>query len=192
MNTTITADPSSPPFDPTSKDEMGLRSATIDKAVARLTEVSERMIAIDKALGSMLPDFIAHHPLGEAVDKLSALKTVIEATEEAQKALNARLSFAREISMPARMDAEEIQTFNTEANRITRTSRIFASIIASEMDRAKAWLISKNLGSLIKETINSSSLSAAAKAQIEEGYELPDDIFTCHIKDSVSITRKKK
>lgn len=181
-----------PPSDPTDKDAMAFRSATVDKVVERTREVNERLDKITAALGSVLPELIAAHPLGEAVDKLSDLKTVIEKLDEMNTALAAKLSYAREVSMPARMDAEEIKTFNTEDNRITRTSRIFASIIASEIERAKEWLRKAELGSLIKETINSSSLSAAAKEQMENGKELPDDIFTVHVKDSVSITKKAK
>lgn len=189
MNTTTTGEATS---DPTDKDRIALRSATVEKVIERTQEVCDRMEKIGTALGTVLPELIAHHPLGEAVDKLSGLKTVIELLEERSKQMNSLLSYAREVSMPTRMDAEEIQTFNTEDNRITRTSRVFASIIAAKMDDAKAWLIKANLGSLIKETINSSSLSAAAKAEIEEGRELPDEIFTVHYKDSVSITKKKK
>jgi hypothetical protein len=42
---------------------------------------------------------------------------------------------------------------------------------------------------LVKETINASTLAAFAKAELEEGRELPDDIFNVYIMPNTSVTK---
>lgn len=180
------------------KDAMEKRTATLVKAASRLSEQAEYLGRIDNAIAGCLPEFIAVHPLGEALDRFIELEAQVDAVDAAFKKIKERISFAREVSFPARMDAEESKTATSKdsGNRITRTARLFASILPSQdgstIARAYEWLRNNNLGSLIKETVNSSSLNAAAKELMENGHELPDDIFRVHMKDGVSITKGKK
>ena len=77
-------------------------------------------------------------------------------------------------------------------DRVTRTIRLFASIVSGMSEKAIAYCKSKeNLAPLVKETINASSLSSAAKELMENGHELPEDLFNVHFKDGISITRAK-
>lgn len=179
-----------------SKDAMNRRTATIAKATTRVSELTGYLGLIEKAVAGCLPEFIALHPMGQAIDDFAALEDHVDALDKAVKGLNARMAYAREVSFPARMDAEESKTFTAESgNRMTRTARIFASIVPDTsgeiLKRAYEWLRANELGSLIKETVNSSSLSGAAKEIMENGRELPEDLFKIHTKDGVSITKKK-
>lgn len=45
---------------------------------------------------------------------------------------------------------------------------------------------------IVKETINASTLAAFAKAEMEEGRELPDAIFNVHIMSNTSVTKVSK
>lgn len=45
---------------------------------------------------------------------------------------------------------------------------------------------------IVKETINASTLAAFAKSEMEEGRELPDDIFNVYIMPNTSVTRVGK
>lgn len=176
------------------KDAIAKRSATITKATTRTDEIAGYLGRIDAAVASTLPEFISLHPMGQAVDDFTTLEDAVTKLDKAVSSIKARISYAREVSFPARMDAEESKTFTSadSGNRITRTARIFASIIPEQIDAAYQWLRDNELASLIKETVNSSSLSGAAKEALENGKELPDDYFRVHTKDSVSITRGKK
>lgn len=174
------------------KQDAERRAATMDKVIVRMKECTERLVLINTAVGAVLTDMIAKDALGAGVDYLTAFDDQVKALEDAHKALAGRVSYAKEVTMPERMDAEECSTFNTESNRITRTSRVFASILGPMQEAAFAWLRKNNYDALIKETVNSSSLSAAAKELITLGKELPEDMFATHVKDGVSITRKKK
>lgn len=201
------------------KDAMERRTATIGKATTRTHEIVGYLGLIEKAVASTLPEFVSLHPMGQAIDDFAKLEDEVEALDKATSALKARMAYAREVSFPARMDAEESKTFTAESgNRMTRTARVFASIATDagqvpdggklEGNNAHpelegeypdlvgcplgyVWLRANGLGSLIKPTVNSSSLSGAAKEALENGREFPDDLFRIHTKDGVSITRKK-
>lgn len=198
------------------KDAMDKRTATVRKATSRTTEIVGYLGMIEKAITSTLPEFVALHPMGQAIDDFAALEDASEALEKAATAIKSRIAYAREVSFPARMDAEESKTFTAESgNRITRTARVYASmnneagvvpdggVIAKGPLKGEypdlvgcslgfVWLRLNDLGPLIKPTVNSSALSAAAKSLMEEGRELPEELFRTHTKDGVSITRKKK
>lgn len=202
------------------KDAMDRRTATIAKATTRTHEIVGYLGLIEKAVAGCLPEFVALHPMGQAIDDFAKLEDEVEALEKATAALKGRIAYAREVSFPARMDAEESKTFTAESgNRMTRTARVFASMIndagvipdggvidglnshpelnglvAADLVGCPigfAWLRVNGLGSLIKPTVNSSSLSGAVKEAMENGREFPEDLFRIHTKDGVSITRKK-
>lgn len=180
------------------RDAMEKRSATLTKATERLHEQADYTNRIAAAVSGSLSQFVALHPLGEVVDKYVLLEAGVDALETSLKKVKEQISLAREVMLPSRMDADETKTNTSKdtGNRITRTARLFASILPSQdgsiTARAYEWLRNNNLGSLIKETVNSSSLNAAAKELMENGHELPDDIFRVHMKDGVSITKGKK
>jgi hypothetical protein len=44
---------------------------------------------------------------------------------------------------------------------------------------------------LVKETINAQTLAAFVRAEMEEGREVPDDIFTVHVGQNTSVTKVK-
>lgn len=184
---------------PDDKDAMEKRSATVVKCTTRLEEQADYLGRIDDVVKLIMADFIGRHPMGETIDKFLLLEAQIYAAEEKVKSLKAKCAFAREVLFPGRMDAEESRTATSAetGNRMSRTSKMYASIIpdategAEPQGKAFKWLRDNNLGSLIKETVNASTLSATAKELVENGRELPDDLFKVHTKDSVSITKGK-
>jgi hypothetical protein len=138
-----------------------------------------------------LPELIAANPIGQAVDVIASFDGCIRELEEAVSDIKSKLAYAKEVSMPARMDSEECKTFNTEDYRVTRTAKFFASI-GEDQAAAYQWLRGNGYEALIKETVNSSALSGAAKEMMEQGLELPEDLFRTYSKDNISITKKRK
>lgn len=113
---------------------------------------------------------------------------------EAMKGIGIQVDYLNRVAIPEAFEAEGIKTL-TDAetgDRITITQRMFASIPAEKRDEAYDWLRSNGHASLIVETVNASSLSAFAKSQMEEGIELPEEIFKTTIINQVSLTRGKK
>lgn len=169
------------------------RAELLRKAVTRMDEVSERVALIARASKGAVPELIKHHPLGEVMDLFTLFEDAVTKLSSEVVELGKIISYAREVTLPERLDEEELKTF-TAANgdRMSRTARIFANIKPGMQDKAFEWLRANDYEALIKETVNASSLSAAAKEIAESGFELPEDIFGTHTKDGVSITRKKK
>lgn len=176
-----------------SAEAKAARVDLIKKAVARIDEVSDRVDMITRAMTGAIPELIKNHSLGEIIDTFTTFEDAADRVSKSVIALAKIVSYAREVSLPERLDGDEIKTFTADSgDRMTRTSRIFASIIPEQKDGAFEWLRANDYQALIQETVNSSSLSAAAKELIENGMELPDHLFNSHYKDGVSITRKKK
>lgn len=187
----------------TDKDKQEARASLMSKVNTRIAEVTQRVTHISRAVIGLdangnkldaggLPELIAENPLGQATDVVAGFNDVVCDLEKAVAELKQRLAYAKEVAMPARMDDEECKTFNTEDWRVTRLAKVFASIPGDKREGAYAWLRENGYEGMIQETVNSSSLSAAAKELIERGEELPEDLFSIHTKDSISITRKKK
>lgn len=203
-NTADTGQSTPPPSGTQNSDIMSpelvaKRDSTVAKAIERCNEIAEKLQLIGKALGGILPEYIANHPMGATVDNFHILAKSVEAVEEGLKEVRGRIAYCKEVSFPARMDAEEVKTFNTDDRRITRTASLYASIVTDQQEAAYDWLRlpdpadpERSYGSLIKPTVNSSSLSALAKELIATGFELPEELFKVYTKDSISITAKKK
>jgi len=167
-------------------------AAVVVKSTSRLLEMADYLSRVEKVLSDALPRFIAENPLGECVDLYVALEAQVESVETAFKAIKSQISACREVHFPARLDEEQTKTHtSTSGIRMTRTARVLASILTGKQDEAFEWLRKNELGSLIKETVNSSSLCAAAKELMQNGKELPETTFNVHLKDGVSITKPR-
>lgn len=95
--------------------------------------------------------------------------------------------------IPEAFDREQLKTLTTvDGDRVTTTMKLYASIQAAKRAEAYEWLRANGHEAMIAETVNASSLSAFAKAEVAEGRELPEEIFTVHIEPAISLTRAKK
>jgi hypothetical protein len=98
---------------------------------------------------------------------------------------------AKEI-VPAAFERENLTSFTTkDGYRVSISTKYFASI-AGDKEAAYEWLRNNGLGEIIQNTVNASTLSAAGKAMLEEGKELPDELFRSHFAVNTSLTRTKK
>jgi hypothetical protein len=170
------------------RDDKDHRYNTMLKVAPKLYQIVEHLQLVERAMAAMLPEVIAEQPLGATVDLVSDISKTFESVDAALSDIKKRIDFAKEVSLPQRFDDEQVKTFNTDKFRVTKTSRVFASILPEVKDEAFQWLEENEFGSLIKPTVNASSLSAAAKELMENGKELPEDYFRCHMKNGVSIT----
>ena len=102
----------------------------------------------------------------------------LEARYEEAKAISAGIyaefEFLRKNILPTRMDEMGIQTvLIKDVGRI----QILPKLSATQIDKIalQEWLTKEGHGSLVAETVNSSSLAAFIKAQIADGEPIPDD-----------------
>lgn len=170
--------------------EIDAKIATVTAMTQWIADVGTRFTDAANAVRDNIPDIALKAPMGKAIDVAAMLAKTVDNFEDSIKAFKAEIAKMKEVHLPERFDNEEVSTFNTETFRVTRTMRTFASI-SGDQEEAFDWLRSNDYAGLIKETVNSSSLSAAAKELMENGRELPDDIFSVYNKNGVSITIKK-
>lgn len=133
---------------------------------------------------------------GQAAARLahvySAVRRVNDSIAEAVKPLGEAQLKLSSIMVPEAFQQENVKTFTTgDGYRVTLSHRFYAAIKADSKNSAYDWLRTNNLGALIIETVNSSTLSSAGKALLEEGKELPEDFFNTHYQDQVSLTKVK-
>lgn len=235
-------------------DEQSKRFADIAKCTSRIAELVGYAEKILKVVDVQLPAMIAKDPAGRVVDAFVELETQVYAFEQAGKDFKEKISRAREVSFPERLEAEDVKGFtsNETGHRLSRSSKVMASIPSAAQAGAYDWLrvpvfyeplteeqenMAKALkerveagesvdpsefplpkpmhpytrndagdvvlieglndeeiptfASLIKPTVNSSSLSSLAKELLGQGKEMPPGLFTVYTKDTVSITKGK-
>lgn len=194
MNTTTTGqDMSSTGPDQVDEQEAAAkRVSLLRRAIERVKQETDHIEQTERVVKPVLSEFVAHNSLGEVAELFVLLAEATARLDDANKAVQNMMSFTREVTLPERMDNEQTTSFkDLTGNQVIRTTRLFASIVAGKTDEAFDWLRKNDYGSLIKETVNSSSLSSAAKELIETGHELPDDTFAIHMKNGVSIRKAK-
>lgn len=116
--------------------------------------------------------------LQELARELSNLKTQKDRIEEDLSAINKRIEILARQEIPEAMDEAGVQNVKFEGiGKIYLKGDVFASIPAESRDAAYEWLELTGRGSLIKPTVNSSSLKAAVKEWISQGDEIPEDLI---------------
>lgn len=116
--------------------------------------------------------------LQELARELSQLKTEKDSIEETLSAINKRIEVLARQEIPEAMDEAGVQNVKFEGiGKIYLKGDVFASIPAEARDAAYEWLEATGRGSLVKPTVNSSSLKAAVKEWIAQGEEIPEDLI---------------
>jgi len=164
-------------------DDIHKMGLPVEKALIKLN------IAVREAMGEIKGhgDRAAH--LAQIYSKL---RTAQEILTLQIKDFEAVISVVQGVLIPESFEREQLQTLTTmNGDRLTVVMKLYASVNGENKDKAYKWLRDNGHGAMIQETINASSLSAFAKAELAEGRELPDEIFSIFTKPSTTLTRKK-
>ncbi len=93
--------------------------------------------------------------------------------------------------VPEAFERDGVTTHTLEEGyRVTISPFVRAS--TRDMQQGIEWMKKHNLGAIVKETINASTLAALAKDWIGQGKELPDEIFNIHVGFNTSVTKVQK
>ena len=138
-----------------------------------------------------LPLIDEDKPASELAHLYAVMKGGHEELKNAMKILEEGMERLSNQVVPAAFERENITTCKTsDGYRITVPQpRLFASVKADKKEEAYTWLRANELGDIITETINASTLSAVAKSLLEDGKELPEDIFGSYYKQYTSVTK---
>ena len=146
-------------------------------------------------IGEMLKEVDENGPTGPAstcAEYYRQVRETHDAIDDLKKKAYAVMDkYAMQI-LPQLFEDENVSTITLASGyRVTIRDVLRASIPADKKPEAYDWLVRNDLGDLISETVNASSLSATARSLIEEGRQLPDDLFKTVILPQVSMTKVK-
>lgn len=127
----------------------------------------------------------------EVIKHFNTVRIAVELVKEAKKGLEAIEEKLSREDVPTVMRSNSIKNIYIEdVGRVQLNNRYSCSI--TDKEKGYAWLRANEAGSLITETVNSSTLSSFAKHYMEdEGRELPaDEGFKVSTMTFTSITKK--
>jgi len=96
----------------------------------------------------------------------------------------------KEEIVPTKFQEEGITSITVDGTRFTVSQSSKTTIVGGEKEAAYKWLRENGLEDLITNTVNASTLSATARSLLEDGVEMPEDIFKMYIFNNTSMTKK--
>lgn len=109
--------------------------------------------------------------------ELRKLKDQKDDLAEKTKAINLRIEEICNKDLPTAMDDDGVSNVVVDgAGRVTLRGELYVSILAENREAAYEWMRQTGRGSLITETVNASSLKAAAKEWLKKNEEIPSSI----------------
>lgn len=136
-------------------------------------------------------EFVHTDKIQDQVRFLRALRDVKETAADIESQLGRVLEKMRQETIPNSFKESGVTTLTVDGYRYTISQTLRASIKAEKKADAYEWLRENDLGDLITETVNASTLSAQARKMVEDGLELDPDLFNVHIVPNTSITAAK-
>lgn len=116
------------------------------------------------------------------------VRNAVDTIKKAREALDEIADNLSKQSIPDLLRSHNIKNIKIEGvGTVGISNKVNASII--DKPRGFEWLRANGAGSLITEVVNASSLSAHAKSLLQEGEELPDDIFKVSTMTYTSIRK---
>lgn len=95
-----------------------------------------------------------------------------------EKIINTRIEELTKKEIPEAMDEDGISNVKIDGvGRVALRGEVYTSILAENRDAAYQWLRDTGRESLITETVNASTLKAAAKEWLKNGEEIPAEFI---------------
>lgn len=165
------------------------------KVLPSVGPIVERLEFIEQHVAQFLPheidgaDMNGPIELSRALVTLRFLKDKIDATF---KQFDTIYMDVKDKRLPEAFDKAQIPHVNLdEGYRVGVSHSIRASIRPNMKEAAFEWLREHQLGDIVTQTVNSSTLSAVARTMGEENKELAPELFNVHILPTTSVTKTK-
>jgi hypothetical protein len=112
------------------------------------------------------------------ITELSRLKNEKDAMSEIETGINIRIEEITKKLLPEAMDEAGINNITVDnIGRVNLRGEVYASILVENRAAAYQWLRDTGRDSIITETVNSSTLKAAAKEWLKQGEEIPQELI---------------
>lgn len=120
---------------------------------------------------------------------LKQLRVLVDTADELTKQISEVHETLAVNIIPDAM-GEDIQTIKIkDVGRLQVRYDIHCSVKADKKDDLKKWLLENGHGALIMDQVNSSTLKAFVKEQIEQGAPYPEDCLSIHSYSKASVVK---
>lgn len=168
---------------------------SIANALPTAVAVMQHMAAVDKLLPNLSREMLAAEAGGAVglARSFVALHRMMGRIDDILKPAVTLFDLYKKERMPQVFEQSGVPNVSLdEGFRVGLSHRFFASILPDKRDQAYAWMRKNGMGDLIAATVNSQTLSAAAKALSEEhNKDLPSEFFTVAMVPNTSVTVTK-
>lgn len=119
------------------------------------------------------------------------LRDIKDDMDAVQKKVSALYEEWKTVKVPEKFEQQGVPNINLEEGaRVGVSHKVYASINKDKKEGAYEWLRQNDLGDLITETVNTSTLSAVAKGMAEENKELSPEFFNVAVVPNTNVVRK--
>ena len=116
-------------------------------------------------------------PAIDAARAMSGLRATKDELEERLKEVNIEYDFLRLTHLPEQLENEGIQNIKVEGvGKVTLRGDVYVSVLAENREEFHGWLRDTGRGDLIKDSVNASTLKAAAKQWLKAGEVIPETL----------------
>lgn len=130
-------------------------------------------------------------PMTDAAEMYVELKALNDRYEEIGKAISGAVEELKLRVIPSKFEATNSTTWTSSKGFRVTISTLTRASMGENKEAAKDWLRGNGLEAIIQETVNASTLSAVAKTLLEEGKELPQELFKTTLMNTTSVTKVK-
>lgn len=127
--------------------------------------------------------------LNDAVREYKKMRDLSDYIKEIASRLQSKIDDSKTTVLPQMFKEKQVTSISVDGYRYTVSHTVRASIASDKKAEAYAWLRENELGELITETVNSSTLAAQARKMLEDGEELNPDLFKVATIPNVSVTK---
>lgn len=175
-------------------------SPVVDKMAARTPAtlgVGKLAHRINAGIDALADEFKMLARIGSAADMARAfvaVRKLKDLLKENESKFGALYSLLAEVLLPEAIEKSgQTHVPLAEGWRVGVSQTLRASIPPGTKQEAWQWLRDNGLSELITETVNAQTLSAAAKARLEDqGLDLPADLFNVQLVPNTSVTATPK
>lgn len=170
------------------------KSVAIKPITGPTVEACEKYTANIEMMFHKLADMVEQikkQPASHAAQEYVLIKNLADEYESIGKVLNEFRDLLKTEVLPKSFERDGITSFNTfDGFRVTMSQSVRCKILDKVL--GYKYLRDNNLGDIVTETVNSSTLAAVARTMLEEGKELPPEFFETYLQPSTSVTKTKK
>lgn len=123
---------------------------------------------------------LAMYTIKSEIDELGAAKTKLQK----------QFDILRHGIVPEKLEDEGMQNITIKGiGRLGASPMLQVSVPAGNREKLEEWMYDNDFGELVKGTINSSTLKAWVKEQMEKGAEIPEDLITVRAFMMATLTK---